>query len=58
MFGPLKEGLGGKIFLADEEVQEAVHEWLLKQPKDFFSMRNPGISEAVDDMCLAQQGLC
>jgi hypothetical protein len=58
MFGPLKEALGGKLFQVDEEVQEAVREWLLIQPEDSFFMRNPGISEALGDLCLAQQELC
>jgi len=29
--------MGGKSFRSDEEVQQAVHERLLSQPKDFFS---------------------
>jgi len=29
--------MGGKSFRSDEEVQQAVHEWLHCQPKDFFS---------------------
>ena len=33
VFGPLKDGLGGKSFRSDEEVQQAVHEWLRSQPK-------------------------
>ena len=37
IFGPLKEAMGGKSFRSDEEVQQAVHEWLRSQPKDFFS---------------------
>jgi hypothetical protein len=28
MFGPLKEAMGGKKFHSDEEVHQAVHEWL------------------------------
>ena len=36
-FGPLKEAMGGKSFRSGEEVQQAVHEWLRSQPKDFFS---------------------
>jgi len=36
VFGPLKEAMGGKSFRSDEEVQQAVHEWLLSQPKEFF----------------------
>jgi histone-lysine N-methyltransferase SETMAR len=37
IFGPLKEAISGKTFRYDEEVQEAVHEWLCTQPKEFFS---------------------
>jgi len=29
--------MGGKSFRSDEEVQQAVHEWLHSQPRDFFS---------------------
>jgi len=36
VFGPLKQAIGGKSFSSDEEVQQAVHEWLHSQPKDFF----------------------
>jgi len=36
VFGPLKEAMGGKSFRSDEEVQQAVHEWLRSQPKEFF----------------------
>jgi len=36
VFGPLKEAMGGKSFRSDEEVQQAVHEWLHSQPKVFF----------------------
>jgi hypothetical protein len=31
--------MGGKAFRSDEEVQQAVHDWLCSQPKDFFSSR-------------------
>jgi hypothetical protein len=34
--GPLKQAMEVKSFRSDEEVQEAVHEWLRSQPKDFF----------------------
>jgi hypothetical protein len=34
MFGPMIEAMGGKKFCSDEEVQQAVHEWLHKH-KDF-----------------------
>jgi hypothetical protein len=37
VFGPLKEAMRDKPFRSDEEVQQAVHEWLRSQPKDFFS---------------------
>jgi hypothetical protein len=36
MFGPLKDAMGGKKFRSDEEVQQAVHEWLRLQPQEFF----------------------
>jgi len=36
VFGPLKEVRGGKSFRSDEEVQQAVHEWLCSQLKEFF----------------------
>jgi hypothetical protein len=36
VFGPLKQATGGKSFRSDEEVQQAVHEWLRSQPKEFF----------------------
>jgi len=31
-----KEAMGGKSFTSDEEVQQAMHEWLHSQPKYFF----------------------
>jgi hypothetical protein len=37
MFGPLKEAMGGKKFRSDEEVHQAVHEWLCTRPQEFFS---------------------
>ena len=36
VFGALKEAMGGKSFRSDEEVQQAVHEWLHSRPKDIF----------------------
>ena len=36
VFGPLKGAMGGKYFRSEEEVQQAVHDWLHSQPKDFF----------------------
>uniref|UniRef100_UPI003590293B protein piccolo n=1 Tax=Myxine glutinosa TaxID=7769 RepID=UPI003590293B len=46
ILGLLKAALRGTTFRSDEEVQEAVHEWLRKQPKDYFSPR--GIQALVD----------
>jgi hypothetical protein len=40
MFGPLKKAMGGKKFRSDEEVQQAVHEWLHRQPQEFCIERN------------------
>jgi histone-lysine N-methyltransferase SETMAR len=37
VFGLLKETMGGKSLRSDEEVQQAVHEWLRCQPNDFFT---------------------
>jgi hypothetical protein len=37
MFGPLREAMGGKKFRSDEEVQQAVHEWLRRKPQEIFS---------------------
>jgi histone-lysine N-methyltransferase SETMAR len=37
VFGPLKEAMGGKPFRSNEEVQQAVQEWLHSQPKQYFS---------------------
>jgi transposase len=37
MFGPLKEAMGGKKFRSDEELHQAVHEWLRTRPQEFFS---------------------
>jgi len=34
--GLLKQAMGGKSFRYDKEVQQAVHEWLNSQPKEFF----------------------
>jgi hypothetical protein len=36
MSGPLKEAMGRKKFRSDEEVQQAVHKWLCRQPQEFF----------------------
>jgi hypothetical protein len=34
-FAPLKGAMEGKSFRSDEAVQQAVHEWLRSQAKDF-----------------------
>jgi hypothetical protein len=36
VFGLLKQMMGGKSFRSNKEVQQAVHEWLRSQPKEFF----------------------
>jgi histone-lysine N-methyltransferase SETMAR len=36
VFELLKEAMRDKSFRSNEEVQQAVHEWLRSQPKDFF----------------------
>ena len=35
--GPLKEALGGRRFVCDEEMQEAVHTWIREQPETCLS---------------------
>ena len=37
LFGPLKNALRGRRFAADDEVKDAVHDWLRSQPQTFFS---------------------
>jgi len=34
LFWPLKDALCGRHFRSDEDVQEAVYDWLAQQPKD------------------------
>lgn len=36
LFGPLKEALRGRRFTSEQELKEAVHEWLAARPKTFF----------------------
>jgi len=36
VFGPLKEAMGSKSLRSDEDVQQAVHEWLHSQSLFFF----------------------
>jgi hypothetical protein len=35
VLGPLEEAFGGKKFCTDDEVKEAVHNWLRSQSEDF-----------------------
>jgi hypothetical protein len=37
LFGPLRNALRGQHFVTDQEVKEAVHVWLVTEPKLFFS---------------------
>jgi len=37
LFGHLKNALRGRRFAADDEVKEAVHDWLRSQPQTLFS---------------------
>jgi hypothetical protein len=36
VFRLLKQAMGFKSFRSDEEVQQAVHEWLCSQPKEIL----------------------
>jgi hypothetical protein len=36
MFGPLKAAMGVKKFRSDEDVHQAVYEWLHRQPQEYF----------------------
>ena len=55
LFGPLKEELRGRHFSSDQEVKDAVHQWLSSQPKSFFS---EGINALVRrwTKCIERQG--
>lgn len=55
LFGPLKEALRGRRFSSDEEVKDAVHEWLSSMPNSFFS---EGIQQLVHrwTKCLDRDG--
>jgi histone-lysine N-methyltransferase SETMAR len=57
IFGPLKDVLSGNILRSDEELQEAVHQWLRKWPKEFFST---GIQALVKRLrtCIEHNGDC
>jgi hypothetical protein len=55
LFSPLREHLGGKSFRNNEEVIQAVQEWLHQQAKDFFL---GGIRKLPDHWrkCIANKG--
>jgi hypothetical protein len=36
MFGPMREAVRGRRFSSDEEVIDAVQNWLKTQPKNLF----------------------
>jgi hypothetical protein len=54
LFGPLKEAPGGR-FRCDEDVKNAVHQWLRVQPKTFYY---DGIKLLVGswEKCVEKQG--
>jgi hypothetical protein len=53
--GLLKETLGGRRFRCDEDVKNAVHQWLCAQPKTFYY---DGIKQLVGcwEKCVENQG--
>jgi len=55
LFEPLKNALSGRRFAADDEVKEAVHDWLRTQPQTFFSN---GIKKLTDHWakCIEKTG--
>jgi hypothetical protein len=55
LFGPFKGALRGRRFTSDEEVKEAVDEWLAAQSKTFFSA---DIQKPVErwDKCIDKHG--
>ena len=55
LFGPLKNAVSGRRFAADDEVKEAVHDWLRSQPQTFFSN---GIKKLTDRWakCIEMKG--
>ena len=57
LFGPLKNVLRSWRFAADDEVKEAVHDWLCRQPQTFFSK---GIKNRTDRWakCIEKKGDC
>ena len=56
VFGPLKEAMVGKSFRSDEEVQQAVHEWLRPQPKDFSFSRGIHALPKRWNTCMVRNG--
>ena len=36
MFGPLRDALGGRLFIGDKQVKVTMHAWLVRQPKIFL----------------------
>jgi len=57
VFGPLKQAMGGKSFRSDKEVQQAVHEWLNSQPKDFLSRSIHALPKRWNT-CMERNGDC
>jgi len=57
LFRPLKNALRGRRFAADDEVKEAVQDWLRRQPQTFFSN---GIKKLTDRWakCIEKKGDC
>jgi len=45
----------GKSFRSDEEVQQAAHEWLRSQPKEFFSRGMPALPKCWNT-CMEHSG--
>uniref|UniRef100_A0A1B6G874 Uncharacterized protein n=1 Tax=Cuerna arida TaxID=1464854 RepID=A0A1B6G874_9HEMI len=45
LFRYLKEFLGGKLFGTDDEVKEAVKDWLSSQAADFYNLGIPNFFE-------------
>jgi histone-lysine N-methyltransferase SETMAR len=55
IFGLLKEALGGRIFQYDEDVPNAVHQWLRAEPKTCYY---DGINQLLGhwEKCVETQG--
>jgi hypothetical protein len=50
----LKEEMSGRKFRSDEEIQEAVHDWLCKQPN--FSLRGMQALVKCCNKCVERNG--